>query len=139
MLQVPITVGNGQLRRRLAAVKDLCSLHFLYEKALATLDCESWESWTSPRSFDWGRGGFIGTQTHIPTKFSFSSDFCHFILKMLKNAKKNTYVSRKKSEISLFLGGRPRCFQKFGDPDPRDPPPPIGDAPGGSAPKFKLP
>ena len=38
-----------------------------------------------------GGGGFIGTQTHLPPKFSFSSDFGHFILKMTAK-----YVSRKK-------------------------------------------
>ena len=31
--------------------------------------------------------GFIDTQTHLPLKFSFSSDIGHFILKMVKNAK----------------------------------------------------
>ena len=31
--------------------------------------------------------GFMGTQTHLPPKFSFSSDFGHFISKMLENAK----------------------------------------------------
>ena len=36
----------------------------------------------SPRNF-----GFIGTQTYLPQKFSFSSDFGHFNLKMLENAK----------------------------------------------------
>ena len=40
----------------------------------------------SPPSFIWG-DGFMGTQTHLPPKFSFSSDFGHFILKMLENAK----------------------------------------------------
>ena len=34
-----------------------------------------------------GRGGFIGTQTHLLQKFTFSSDLRHFILKMLENAK----------------------------------------------------
>ena len=32
-------------------------------------------------------GGFMGTQTHLPPKLSFSSDFGHFIWKMLENAK----------------------------------------------------
>ena len=40
----------------------------------------------SPRSIVWG-DGFIGTRTHLPPKFSFSSDFGHFILKMVENAK----------------------------------------------------
>ena len=47
-----------------------------------------------------GGDGFMGTQIHLPPKFSFSSDFGHFILKMLENIK-FAYVSRKKdSEIS---------------------------------------
>ena len=54
-----------------------------------------------------GEDGFIGTQTvqtNIPQKFSFSSAFGHFILRMLENAK-FSYVLRKKAiEISLFLG-----------------------------------
>ena len=29
----------------------------------------------------------MGTEVHLPPKFSFSSDFGHFILKMLENAK----------------------------------------------------
>ena len=40
----------------------------------------------SLRSFVWG-DGFIGTQAHLLPKVSFSSDFGHFILKMLENAK----------------------------------------------------
>ena len=32
----------------------------------------------SPRRFVWGNE-FIGTQVHLPPKFSFSSDFGHFI------------------------------------------------------------
>ena len=39
--------------------------------------------------------GFMGTQTHLPPKFSLSSDFGHFISKMLDNAKVAN-VSRKK-------------------------------------------
>ena len=42
-----------------------------------------------------GGDGFIGTQTHLPPKFSFSSDFDHLILNMVENAKLS-YVSRKK-------------------------------------------
>ena len=37
----------------------------------------------------------MGTQTHLPPKLSFSSDFGHFILKIVENAKK-IYLSRKK-------------------------------------------
>ena len=47
-----------------------------------------------------GGDGFIGTQTHLPQKVGFSSDFSHFILKMVKNVNLS-YVSRKKDvEIS---------------------------------------
>ena len=53
--------------------------------------------------FCWG-DGFIGTQTHLPPKFSFSSDFGHFILKMMENAK-IVHMGQKKAEISSFLGG----------------------------------
>ena len=57
-------------------------------------------SQASPPSFVWEGGGFMGTETHLPPKFLFSSDFGHFILKMLENAKFE-YVSRKKdTEIS---------------------------------------
>ena len=38
---------------------------------------------------------FMGTQTHLPPKFSFSTDFGHFISKVLENAK-FANVSRKK-------------------------------------------
>ena len=33
-----------------------------------------------------GEDGFIGTQTNLPSKFSFSSDLGHFIFKMMENA-----------------------------------------------------
>ena len=53
------------------------------------------------RNFYWGGGifigdywGFIGAQTHLPKKFSFSSDFGHLILKMLENAK-NTFQEKR--------------------------------------------
>ena len=58
----------------------------------------------------WLGGGveFIGTQTHLPQKFSFSSDFGHFILKMLENAKK---VSRQKLlKYPNFWGVDTRAF-----------------------------
>ena len=44
----------------------------------------------SSRSFDWGGGrihGQLGIQTHLPQKLSFSSDFGHFIFKMLEDTK----------------------------------------------------
>ena len=47
-----------------------------------------------PRCFVW-RDGFVGTQTHLTPKFSFSSDFGHFISKVVENAKLS-YVSRNK-------------------------------------------
>ena len=31
--------------------------------------------------FEWD--GFIGTESHLPPKFSFLSDFGHFVLKMV--------------------------------------------------------
>ena len=49
----------------------------------------------SPLSFVWG-DVFIGTQTYLPPKVSFSSDFGHFILKMVEKTKLS-YVSRKKT------------------------------------------
>ena len=42
-----------------------------------------------------GGDGFMGTQTHLPPKLSFSSNFGHFILKILEDVK-FAYVSRKK-------------------------------------------
>ena len=62
-----------------------------------------------PRNFDW-RVGFIGTQKHLLTKVSFSSDVGHFILKMLENAKKCIRFKEKiPTEIKYpnFCGGRP--------------------------------
>ena len=81
----------------------------------------------SPRSFVWG-DGFIGTQTYLPQKFSFSSDFGHFILKVVGNAKKNgDFCQEKDAEILPFLGGRPPWFFDCGGRVPR-PPPPTFDA-----------
>ena len=42
-----------------------------------------------------GGDKFMGTQIRLPPKSSLSSDFNHFILKLLENAK-FLYVSRKK-------------------------------------------
>ena len=71
-----------------------------------------------------GGVGFIGTQTHVPPKFSFSSDFGHFILKKLE---KKLYASRKKIlKYPNFCGGRhPRFSKVLGLRPPRLP---IGDA-----------
>ena len=73
-----------------------------------------------------GEDGFIGTQTHLTPKFSFFSDFGHFILKMVENAK-FPYVSKRYINIS-FSGGRPPLiFQLRGTRPPR---PPAFDAHG---------
>ena len=66
------------------------------------------------RSFDRGNG-FIGTQTDIPSKFSFTSDCGHF--KFIRFKKKDT-------EIPKFMGVVPRGFKKCGDLTPSTPPPP---------------
>ena len=52
-----------------------------------------------------GGDGFIGIQTHLPPKLSFSSDFGHFILKMVENAKYSSVSRKKDAKISSFLGG----------------------------------
>ena len=38
-----------------------------------------------------GGVGVIGTQTHLPAKFSFSSDLGHFVLKIWKMTKLYTF------------------------------------------------
>ena len=70
--------------------------------------------------------GFMDTQTHLPPKFSFSTDFEHFILKMLA---KTLYVLRKKDpEISKFLEGLdPVVVKSTGMVTPETPS--VGDAP----------
>ena len=75
----------------------------------------------SPRIFDWVGVGFIGTQTYLPRKFGLSSDFGHFIWKMLENAKK--LFKKKVTETSKFLGGRPPRFLKVRGSWPQRPPP----------------
>ena len=45
----------------------------------------------------------MSTQTHLPPKFSISSDFGHFTLKMLENVKFKC-VKKKVTQISLYLG-----------------------------------
>ena len=69
-------------------------------------------------------GGRIHRHPNPPTpKFSFSSNFGHFILKMLENAKN---FKKKVTEISKFLGGRhPRFFLSAGVLTPATP---VGDA-----------
>ena len=72
----------------------------------------------SPRSFVWG-DGFIGIQTHLPPKLSFSSDFGHFILKMVENAKYSSVSRKKDAKISSFLGETsPADFSTAGDASP---------------------
>ena len=70
----------------------------------------------SPRSFDWGGGGFIGTQTHLPPDLV-SPDFGHFISKMLENAKNVGIPTFQEkiptyTELSKFPRGRPPRFSK---------------------------
>ena len=60
------------------------------------------EPTASPRSFVWGGGGFIGNQAHPPTKFSFSSDSDHFILKTSENAKFAFAVSKNTGGAERF-------------------------------------
>ena len=84
----------------------------------------------------------MGTEVHLLKKISFSSDFGHFILKMLENAK-FSHVRKKDTEISQLLGGHPPlifhlrgtrppspCFRRpWGDehpPPPRSISAPIG-------------
>ena len=49
----------------------------------------------SPLSFAWG-DGFIGTQTYLAPKLSFSLDFGHFILKMVEKKNKIFMCQEKK-------------------------------------------
>ena len=71
----------------------------------------SQESRASPKILIEGR---IHRHPNPPTiKFCFSSDFGHFILKMLENTK-ITRFKKTDTEISKFLGGFLRGFQKWG-------------------------
>ena len=74
-----------------------------------------------PRSFVWG-DRFMGTQTNLPPRFIFSSNFGHFILKMLDHAKL-LYVSRKKLLKYHNLGGRPSLIYRLRGTCPPSPPP----------------
>ena len=52
----------------------------------------------------------MGTEVHLPPKFSFSSDFGHFVLKMLENAKfscvkKKRYYMRDKKTADFSAAG----------------------------------
>ena len=59
----------------------------------------------------------MSTQTHLPPKCSFSSDFGHFNLKILENAKM-AYVT-KILKYHNFGGTSPADFSTAGDPSPR--------------------
>ena len=50
----------------------------------------------------------MDTQTHLPPKFSFSSDFGHFILKMLENAIVANVLRKKIIKYHNFWGDVPR-------------------------------
>ena len=66
--------------------------------------------------------GFIGTQTHLPQKFSFSSDFGHFILKILENAEKK-FQEKSYWNIQISGGSAPAFFKVRGSWPP--PPPSV--------------
>ena len=72
-------------------------------------------------------GGRSHRHPNPPTpKFSFSSDLGQFVLKMLENTK-IVHVLRKQNigtEMTTFLGGRTRGFQKWGVQTSAPPPPP---------------
>ena len=51
--------------------------------------------------------GIIGSQVHLPPKFSFSPDFGHFIWKMLENAKFSD-MSKKILKYHYSWGDVPR-------------------------------
>ena len=69
--------------------------------------------------------GFRYVQTNISPKFSFYSDFGHFIWKYLKMQNFNRYVSRKGSGIFKFLRGHPPLIRQRGRiPLHSSPPPP---------------
>ena len=67
-------------------------------------------------------GGRIHGHPNPPTpKFSFSSDFGHFILKMMEDAKFSSVSGKKGAEISSFLRGggtSPADFSNAGDASP---------------------
>ena len=66
--------------------------------------------------------GFVGTQAYIPPKFSFSSDFGHFILKMFENVK-NSCVKKKILKYYNFWGMSLADFSTAGDASPPPVPP----------------
>ena len=68
-----------------------------------------------------GGDGFIGTLTHLPPKLSFSSDFGHFILKMVENAKFPQCEEKKMLKYHHFWGKSPSDFSTAGDASPVPP------------------
>ena len=63
----------------------------------------------------------MGTQSHLPPKSIFPSDFGHFILKMLDYSKM-LHVSRKKLlKYHNFWGTSPADFSTAGDASPVPP------------------
>ena len=70
-----------------------------------------------PRSLDW-EGGLIPTggriqlsQNHLPQNFDFSSNFAHFILKILENLKMLANIKEKTIENRDFCGDIPSEFR----------------------------
>ena len=70
-------------------------------------------------------GGFLGTQTHLPPKFSFFLGFRPLYFENDGKCKVCIYVKKKDTEILLFLGDVPRKFFDCGGRVPPAPPPPI--------------
>ena len=65
----------------------------------------------------------MGTQTHFPPKFSFSSDFGHFIWKMLENTKSLNVSRTKLLKYVNFWGSTHAVFKRAGVVTPTPPPP----------------
>ena len=75
-----------------------------------------------PRSFDWGGGRILVRQTHLPPNYDFSSDFGHFILKILKNLKfLVSYLKQNFKNRYFGGGGRPPSTFWLGGRVPRPP------------------
>ena len=64
----------------------------------------------------------MGTQTHLAPIVIFSSDFGHFIVKMLDYSKKYTYQERSCWNVIISGGTSPADFSNAGT---RPPPPPL--------------
>ena len=71
-----------------------------------------------------GGGGFMGIQTHLPQKkLSFSSDFRHFILKLLENSKLYTCQEKGCSNIINSSPGTSPMISRMRGTRPPSPPP----------------